>query len=70
MPNSSAPAHRIRRSLRLITGTMVLFGLPTLSTPIIFPCSMTDAATYITELFSSCGSLRVLRAPYWPSSVR
>lgn len=70
IPSSNAPAYKMRRSLRLITGAMVLLGLPTVSTPIMRPCSITGAATYITELFSSCGSLRVLRAPYWPRSVR
>jgi hypothetical protein len=50
MPSSAPPAHRIRRSLRLMTGAIARLGFPTLSTPIIRPV-ITGAAIYITELF-------------------
>ena len=48
----------------------VASGLPTVTTPMTRAPSRTGAATYITELASSSGTLRVARAPYWPRSVR
>ena len=36
-PSNAPPAHRIRRSLRWITGAIALLGFPTDSTPMILP---------------------------------
>ncbi|CSE82975.1 Uncharacterised protein [Shigella sonnei] len=64
IPNKMALAHKIRRSLRLMTGAIAAFGLPTLKTPISREPSIIGAATYITELSGSAGFCNVLRAPY------
>uniref|UniRef100_A0A1I7YCM9 Amidase domain-containing protein n=1 Tax=Steinernema glaseri TaxID=37863 RepID=A0A1I7YCM9_9BILA len=46
-----------------------LFGLATVTTPMILPASMIGAATCITDDSGSSGSLRVERAPYSPRRV-
>ncbi len=63
IPNKMALAHKIRRSLRLMTGAIAALGLPTLKTPMSEP-SIIGAATYVTELSGSAGFCNVLRAPY------
>ncbi|MNM89483.1 hypothetical protein D3C81_1017150 [compost metagenome] len=59
-------------------GAITRFGLETVSTPMIGPLwgvpptssARIGAATCITVLSSSSGSMRVLRAPYLPCRVR
>ena len=54
-----------------MNGAIARFGLATLNTPMIFPASSRiGAATCITVLSGSSGSLRVERAPYCPRRVR
>ncbi len=57
-------------SLRSIMGSRVRLGLATVREPRISSPSRRGAATCITELAGSSGSLRVLRAPYSPRKVR
>ncbi len=69
-PSNQKPATKIRRCARSMNCCTVASGLPTVTTPITRSPSRTGAATYITELPSSPGSVRVARAPYSPRKVR
>ncbi len=69
-PISNAPYNMILRWLRAMNGATVWFGFAIVSTPMISSPRRIGAATCITVLLSSFGSLRVLRAPYSPRSVR
>ena len=51
-------------------GSRVLLGLATVNEPMIRPSRMIGAATCMTLVVASFGSLRVERAPYCPRSVR
>ena len=64
------PCLRIFFWLLSIKGWILAFGLATDNTPSNLSPSIIGAATYITVLRSSLGSVRVERAPYFPCNVR